>query len=320
MTERGSTRNTTLAIIVPVYNEQDVLPEFFRELNAVVDQCNLRVNVIYVDDGSTDRTAELLARESSSRRDVQVLQLSRNFGSQSALRAGLDEAQGEAVVFLDADLQDPPKLILEMIKLWQDGADVVVAQRRSRAEKGIRGIGFFLFHRIYARLMHHLIPQDSGVFGLFDRRVAEALKSCPETNLFIPGLMGWVGFRQEVVLYDRPERKAGETKQSIFRLLQHAWNAVASFSVIPLRMILVFGLCISIGSMTYGVCLLVIRVAQWFGYFLTLQTPGFTTLAVAIFFLGGIQLISIGLVGEYLARVYDECKRRPHYFIKQRLP
>jgi polyisoprenyl-phosphate glycosyltransferase len=309
----------SIAIVIPLFNEEEVLPALIERINTVVRTLKPRLTVHYIDDGSTDRTYEILQKEASRSAHVSVVQLSRNFGQQAALRAGLDEADADAIIFADGDLQDPPELFGEIIERWENGAEVVVAQRRSRGERGLRGLCFAVFHKLYALISHRLIPPNSGIFGLIDRKAADALRACPETNLYIQGLRGWIGFRQDVVLYDRPDRKDGEAKQSFVKLVQYAWNAIASFSVLPLRAILIFGSIISIMSMLYGMVLIYLRIAQLFGMYLHLRTPGFTTVAVAIFFLGGIQLISIGLVGEYLARVYDESKRRPIYLIRDRI-
>jgi len=309
-----------LNLIVPVFNEEEVLPEFIKRLYSVIPQLGVKTNILYINDGSTDRTSELLNQECVTRSNVRVVHFSRNFGAQAVHRAGLDLAVGDAVIFIDSDLQDPPEFIPEMIRKWENGADIVICQRRSRSERGMRGLCFRMFHFLYSKLMGGLIPPDSGIFGLISKPALEALRACPETNLFMPGLRGWVGFRQEIITYDREERKAGETKQSFLKLLQYAWNAVASFSTLPLRMILVLGCAISSVSMFYGGILFLVRVINFFGYLENLKTPGFTTLAVSIFFLGGIQLISLGIIGEYLARIYDECKKRPSYIIKQSSP
>jgi polyisoprenyl-phosphate glycosyltransferase len=311
---------SSVAIIIPLFNEEEVLPALLERINKVVRTLEVRATVYYIDDGSTDKTSDILQTEASKNSSVRVIQLSRNFGQQAALRAGLDEAGEDGIIFADGDLQDPPELFSEMILRWENGAEVVIAQRRSRGERGLRGLCFFLFHKFYALISHRLIPPNSGIFGLIDRKAADALRACPETNLYIQGLRGWIGFKQDIVLYDRPDRADGQPKQSFWRLIQYAWNAIASFSVLPLRMILVFGSVVSILSFLYGCILLAIRVGQSFGCFLELKTTGFTTLAVAIFFLGGIQLLAIGIMGEYLARTYDESKRRPLYLIRRRLP
>jgi polyisoprenyl-phosphate glycosyltransferase len=320
MNSEASKADKTLNIVVPVFNEEDVLPEFFKRIHSVIPQLGVKASVLYIDDGSTDRTAELLNKECAAHPNTRVIHFSRNFGAQAVHRAGLSEAVGDAMVFIDSDLQDPPELMLEMIKKWKDGADIVICQRRSRAETGLRGFWFRMFHSIYSKMIGGLIPPDSGIFGLISRPALEALRACPETNLFVPGLRGWVGFRQEIITYDREERKAGETKQSFWKLLQYAWNAIASFSTLPLRMILILGCIISSVTTLYAGVLIIIRLVQFFGFFEGLKTPGFTTLAVAIFFLGGIQLMSLGIIGEYLARIYDECKRRPSYIVKKRVP
>jgi polyisoprenyl-phosphate glycosyltransferase len=245
-----------------------------------------------------------------------LVRLSRNFGQQPAYRAGLDVATGDAVVFLDADLQDPPEMIPEMIRLWQDGAKLVVGQRRTRAESGLRRLLFDLFHLIFHRLTAGAMPKDSGTFGLMDRIIVDELRRMPELNLFLPAMRCWVGHRRETVWYDRDVRH-GAPKQSMRKLFSYAWDGITSFSILPLRMISLLGALISAGGFLYALILVFIRFLQLFGHFPNLAVLGFTTLAVAIFSLGGIQLLCLGLIGEYLAKVYREVKRRPPYIVEQ---
>jgi glycosyltransferase involved in cell wall biosynthesis len=246
------------------------------------------------------------------------VQLSRNFGQQAAYRAGLDVADGDAVIFLDADLQDPPELIPEMIKRWHEGAKLVTACRKSRAETGVRRVLFDAFHAVFFRVTHGVMPKDSGTFGLMDRAVADQLRRMPELSVFLPALRCWVGFRQDIVWYDRSVR-AGAPKQSWAKLFSYAWNGITSFSTVPLKLISVLGLVISAIGFSYAAALLFIRFLQWWGWFQSLVVQGFTSLAVAVLCLGGIQLLCLGVIGEYLEKVYTEVKRRPPYIVAETL-
>ncbi len=278
-------------------------------------KCPVPFELVFVDDGSTDQTVPRLAVELASQSQWVVISLSRNFGQQAAYRAGLDHAHGDAVVFLDADLQDPPELIPELVECWQNGAKVVVGSRRSRPERGLRGILLKQFHRIFKILTGGIIPPNSGTFGLMDRVVVDHVRALPEINLFLPGLRSWFGYRQEVVRYDRAERP-GKPKQTFSRLLSYAWDGITSFSELPLKLIGLAGLIISFLGFFYAFVLIFIKTAQLFGFFHNLAVMGFTTLAVAVLFMGGIQLLCLGIMGEYIARSYKETKRRPIYVVK----
>ena len=304
--------NPLISIVIPLWNEAQIVPELARRLQAL-DGLNLEV--VCVDDGSSDETAEQLECVLPAFSRWKLVKLSRNFGQQSAFRAGLDEATGDAVIFLDADLQDPPELIPEMVAAWQNGAKLVVACRSSRAERGLRRVCFDLFHRVFHRITGGIMPKDSGTFGLMDKAVADQLRRLPEQNLFLPALRSWVGYRQVCVWYDRSSR-VGQPKQRFGRLLSYAWDGVTSFSAVPLKFISAAGILLSLIGFGYAGVLLVIKFLQFFGYFASLEVPGFTTVAVAVFCIGGLQLICTGIIGEYLARVYTEVKRRPHYIVE----
>jgi polyisoprenyl-phosphate glycosyltransferase len=306
-----------VSIVIPLWNEEETIaPMLARVLALVRAEAEARWELVFVNDGSRDATQERLLGAAEQFPAWKLVQLSRNFGQQAAYRAGLEHASGDAVVFLDADLQDPPEMIPEMIRLWRDGAKLVVGQRRSRAETGFRRFCFDLFHTIFHRMTQGAMPKNSGTFGLMDRVIVEQLRRMPELNVFLPALRCWVGFRQEVVWYDRAVRE-GEPKQSFAKLLRYAWNGITSFSVLPLKAISLLGLLISLGGIAYGFLLLGIKLLQLAGFFPELVVQGFTTLAVAIFSLGGIQLLCLGIIGEYLARIYDEVKRRPPYIVEQ---
>ena len=285
-------------------------------LNEFLCRPSARIDFVFVDDGSTDRTCSHLHDGSASWPHWTLLKLSRNFGQQAAYRAGLDHAQGEAVVFLDADLQDPPEVISELIERWQHGAKVVVGCRRSRPEKGLRGFLLKRFHTIFSVLTGGVIPRNSGTFGLMDRVVADHVRSLAEVNLFLPGLRSWFGYKQEIVYYDRAAR-AGQPKQTLRKLFSYAWDGLTSFSDLPLKLIGLAGLLISLLCFCYAAVLICIKLSQLFGFFRDLEVMGFTTLAVAVLFVGGIQLLCLGIIGEYIARSYKETKRRPIYIVEE---
>jgi len=297
-----------------VFNEEAVLPELFARLTALFDghpDCAWRA--ILVDDGSRDRSAELVRAQASRDRRFELVELSRNFGFQSALSAGLAAARGsDAVVTMDADLQDPPEVIPELVAAWRNGAEVVRAVRRSRAERGMRRLGFDFFHAVYGRLTDYPIEPNSGTFGLLGRAAIVAFNELPERNRFFPGLRAWLGFPKAEVLYDRHERAAGMTQQSFSRLIRYALDGLFSFSHLPLRLLTYSGVFIATVGFAIGAFFAVRRIIG----VETAQT-GFTTLVTLLLFLGGVQLIGIGILGEYLGRVYDEVKRRPNYIVKR---
>ncbi len=305
-----------VSVVIPLYNEEAIIDLMMDRLTAL-DRKQAGLEFVFANDGSRDATSDKMLRRLPELKQWQLIHLARNFGQQSAYRAGLMQAQGDAVVFLDADLQDPPELIPELIALWEKGAKVVVACRRTRKEKGLRGFAMRSFHRLFHRLTHGVMPENSGTFGLMDRVVADHLRQMPELSVFFQALRCWVGYRREIFWYDREERIGGEVKQSYSRLLRQAWDAITSFSEIPLQSISVMGVLVSLFGFAYAGFLLAIKALQFFGKLETLQVPGFTTVAVAVLCLGGIQLISIGILGEYLARIYQEVKRRPSYLVER---
>ena len=303
----------TLSIVMPIYNEEELLEELFRRvtgvMNGVESKFSMTCQWVLVNDGSRDRSLEMLRGFAVKDSRIAVLDLSRNFGHQPAIQAGLEYASGDAVVIMDGDLQDPPELIPELVQSWKAGNKVVVAQRRSRAERGIKGMLFAGFHSMLARVSDLKMETGSGVFGLMDRRAVNEVLRLHERNRFLPGLRTWVGFGEAKVLYDREERAAGAPKQTFTRLVRYAFDAIFSFSLKPLRAIWTLGFIVSLLSIGYAIFLLALRV------FKIDVVPGFTTPTVAILLLGGIQLISIGVLGEYLGRIYDEVKQRPHYIV-----
>lgn len=305
-----------VALVIPAYNETPVLPELFRRLTAIFDQnSHVGWTAILIDDGSRDETANMLRNQCEQDRRFRMLALSRNFGFQAALMAGLDHcAEFDAVITMDADLQDPPEIIPEMITTWQDGAEVVLAVRRSRQETGLRRFGFNLFHRCFGRLVDIPMESNTGTFGLLNKAAVAAFAQLPESHRFFPGLRSWLGFTRRDVIYDRQERAAGEPAQSLGRLFRYAFDGIFSFSRLPLRLLTICGVFIAGMGFAVGVFFIVRRLMG-----IEIAQVGFTTLATLVLFLGGIQIIGIGVLGEYLGRVYDEAKRRPNYIIKTRI-
>ncbi|MBC7367391.1 MAG: glycosyltransferase family 2 protein [Undibacterium sp.] len=310
-----------IALVIPVFNEEAVLPVLFARLDAVLatapaDRYTLRV--LLVDDGSRDRSVALIRAHATADPRWELVELSRNFGFQAALAAGLARAAAGgagAVVTLDADLQDPPELIPELVAAWLGGAEVVRAVRRSRAERGLRRVGFDLFHRVFGSLTDYPIEPNTGTFGLLGRHALAAFNALPERHRFFPGLRSWIGFATADVLYDRQERAAGQPQQSFRRLARYALDGVFSFSYLPLRVLTYTGLGIS--GLGFALALFFV-VRRLLG--IEIAQTGFTTLITIVTFLGGVQLIGIGILGEYLGRIYDEVKQRPVFLVKPPRP
>ncbi len=305
-----------IAVVIPVYNEEAVLPELFRRLTALFDgHADCSWSAILVNDGSRDGSGAVAAAQHERDPRFKVVELSRNFGFQGALAAGLAAAaDADAVVTMDADLQDPPELIPQLVAAWQAGSEVVRAVRRTRSERGLRRLAFDLFHLMFGAVSDYPIEPDSGTFGLLGRPAVEAFVRLPERHRFFPGLRAWVGFPRADVPYDRQERVAGQPQQTFGRLVRYALDGLFSFSYLPLRLLTYAGLFIAGLGFAVGlffICkrLLGIEVAQ----------TGFTTLVTLLLFLGGVQLIGIGLLGEYLGRIYDEVKQRPNFIVRRRV-
>lgn len=304
-----------VAVVSPAYNEESVLPELFGRLTAIFDaHPNIVWAAILINDGSKDATPDLLANQAARDPRFQPIHLSRNFGFQAALAAGLAHAQEVAVdaaIVMDADLQDPPELIPQLVAAWRGGAEVVRAVRRSRQEKGFRRLGMNLFHRVFHRLADFPIETNTGTFCLLDRCAIVALNRLPERHRFFPGLRAWVGFSHADVFYHRMERAAGQPQQTMKRLMRYAFDGVFSFSRLPLRALTYAGVFVGLCGFALGLYYVVKRLID-----IERAPTGFTTLAALVLFLGGIQLIGIGVLGEYLGRIYDEVKRRPLYLLK----
>ena len=301
-----------IEIVVPLFNESENIPELRRRL---ADACNASGEswkVTFVDDGSSDATPKLLRALSNEDPRFQVIELSRNFGQQAAISAGLSQVDADAVILLDGDLQDPPELIPEMVEAWREGGQVVLARRRSRQETGLRRLGFEVFHRVFKHLIDVHVPPNTGTYSLLDREALDALSELPEAHRFFPGLRAWIGFDQVFVEYDRHERYMGTPKQTLKRLLRYASDGIISFSFKPLRLMTVSGFAICAISMLVAIAFVFKRVVG------TETAPvGFTTLCCAIFTLGGVQLIGLGILGEYIGRIYEESKQRPLFIARE---
>ena len=302
-----------ITVVTPLLDEEKSLPNLALRLGETFSKLtNTSWEWVAVDDGSQDGTFHAAAEALKTAPQWQLVKLSRNFGQQAAYRAGLEASKGDAIIFLDADMQDPPEIIPEMISLWQKGNLHVVGQRKSRPERGFRGLCLNVFHHIFFRVTGGVMLKDSGTFALMDRQLANELVAMPERGMFLPAQRGWLGFKTASVLYDRADRE-GEPKQSYAKLFAYAWEGVTSFSVMPLQLIAFTGLVVSLFGFGYAAILLIIKLLQQFGFFESLQVFGFTTISVAVLCLGGIQLLSLGVIGSYLAKVFQEVKKRPHY-------
>jgi dolichol-phosphate mannosyltransferase len=297
--------------VLPIYNEEETIPELVRRLESLVEQLDGDAEVILVDDGSSDSSYELMvaAREADPR--FKLLRLSRNFGHQIAVTAGLDVASGEAVIVMDADLQDPPEVALELAARWREGYDVVYAVREERhGESRFKQATAAGFYRLFKRMSDVDVPLDVGDFRLVDRRALDAFRSMRESNRYVRGMFSWIGFRQVGVPFSRDERFAGETKYPLRKMLKFATDGIVSFSAYPLRLALNLGFVVSAFSFLLGVVFLLSKLAGFY------SVPGLASIAVFVAFLGGIQLLLIGIMGEYVARIHDEVKGRPLYLVR----
>jgi len=303
-----------LSIAIPVYNEQDALPRLLEEVREVVGKMDCDYELIFVDDGSSDETPALLSSAACSDPHIKALFFSRNFGHQVAITAALDHASGDAVAVLDADLQDPPKLLPAMLSYIVQGYDIVSPQRTSRAEeswfKQTTAKGFYWLMR--TAVDDRLAP-NVGDFRMFSRRAVDALKQLPEKHRFMRGLVAWFGLKEAFVPFERPARVTGETKYPLLKMLNFAWTAISSFSALPLRLSTFFGLLITAGGIVYAI------YSIYAAYILKATVQGWTSLIVLNVIFSGAILTAIGLVGDYLARIYEEAKHRPLYIVSETL-
>jgi dolichol-phosphate mannosyltransferase len=311
----------TVSVIIPCFNESEVISATHSELDRCLTASKeFSFEFIFVDDGSRDQTSSILRdiRKRDSR--VRLIRFSRNFGHQAAVSAGIDHAFGDAVAIMDADLQDPPEVVLEMLKKWREGFEVVYGVRRKRKEGFFKRFCYRTFYRIWQSIADIHVPLDSGDFCVMDRQVADVLRDLPENGRFLRGLRAWAGFRQFGYPYERNARHAGEPKYSFVRLVGLAAAGIFNFSDVPLRLISLAGLLVSAGAILGSILLLLQRLLEIriFGY-MPQDMPGYTSLFLALQFFSGIQLFSLGIIGEYVARMYGEIKRRPVYVVAERL-
>ena len=304
--------SSEISIVVPLYNESENIEHLFVRLTSVLKQLNTSYEIICINDASQDDTLKKLIKLNQQDSRIKIISLSRNFGKEIALTAGIDYADGAAVIPIDADLQDPPELIIQLIAKWREGYDVVYATRRSRyGETWVKKATAKAFYRIIDRMSPIPIPANTGDFRLLDRKVVEAIKKLPERTRFMKGLFAWVGYKQTSVLFDREPRYSGNSTWSYWKLWNFALDGITSFSFLPLKVWSYVGVGISFVSLVYAL-FLVLRTLI-FG----IDVPGYASLMVAILFLGGVQLITLGVIGEYLSRIYQEVKGRPLYFVRE---
>ncbi len=300
-----------LSVVVPMYNEESVLKEYFQQLEAVLEPCGLDYEIICVNDGSTDNTLEELSKHRSRNPAIRIIDLTRRFGKEAALTAGLAHASGDIVIPMDADLQDPPELIPKMIEKWQEGYDVVYATRKARKEAIPKRATALLFYRLFNRMADIELPVNAGDYRLMTRAVVDAVSRLPERARFMKGLFAWVGFRQASVEYERPERSSGRTKWNYWSLWNFALDGITSFTTIPLRVWTYLGLLVWAGS-------IVLIIYFFFNYlFMGGNLPGFYPIVMLILFFGGLQVMTLGIMGEYIGRIHEEVKLRPIYLIRE---
>ena len=302
-----------ISIVVPVFNERETVGHFVEKISALFKNfTGADHEVIFVDDGSTDSTLELILQLQRVHQSIRVVELSRNFGKEAALSAGLELCSGHVIVPMDVDLQDPPELILPMLEKWREGFDVVLGKRTDRdADSFLKRNSASLFYRLHNKISEPKIPENVGDFRLMDRAVIDVLKQLPESRRFMKGLFAWIGFRTTELEYKRPPRIAGKTKFSGWRLWNFALEGITSFSTDPLKIWTYIGLLVASISFIFSIFLVVRVLIQG------VDVPGYASIMVAVTFLGGLQLIGIGIIGEYLGRSYLESKRRPVYVVRK---
>lgn len=301
-----------LSIVIPVHNEADVIPTLLNRLARVCRQLGTATELVFVDDGSSDNSVALLLKARRRYPDIRLLQLSRNFGKEAAVTAGLNHARGDAVVLIDADLQDPPELIPDMVNEWRKGADVVLMKRRSRTgESWIKRMTASVFYRLINRISDAPIPVDTGDFRLMSRRTVDALNRLPERNRYLKGMFAWVGMPTVTLEFDRDPRAAGKTKWNYLKLVHLAMEGITSFSTRPLRIALILGLLAAGAGGLFGTWEVLKALV------LGVSTPGYASMIAMITFLSGVQLLCVGLLGEYVGRIYMETKQRPVFILAE---
>jgi glycosyltransferase involved in cell wall biosynthesis len=307
------TATPTLSVVIPIFNEEETLEALFGRLSSALGAIGETFEVIFVNDGSRDSSEKILREFNARDARFKSIHFSRNFGHQTAITCGLDHARGRAVVAMDGDLQDPPEVLGDMLARWREGYDVVYAVRQKRKEGVFKRTAYKVFYWLLRRVSYLDIPLDSGDFSLIDRKVVDVLQSMPERNRFVRGLRTWAGFRQIGYEYAREARFAGEPKYTLAKLMKLAFDGLVSYSYVPLRLVSNVGMLVSAIALVYMIYLLIARL---FG-----GTPieGWTSTVVIVLFLGGVQLLSLGVIGEYIGRIFEEVKHRPHYVVRERV-
>lgn len=302
-----------LSIVLPCYNEEAVLPETIKRMTAFCSEVDMDVELVFVNDGSADNTLPLLREFAQADPRVKVISFARNFGHQVAVSAGVDAASGDAVVLIDADLQDPPEVIHQMIAKWREGFDVVYGTRASRSgESAFKLATAKIFYRVLNYLSTVPIPMDTGDFRLMDKKVVSVLRAMPEKDRFVRGMVSWIGFNQCSLPYQRSERFAGESKYPLRKMIRFAFDGILSFSSKPLQ------LSVFLGFFSSALAILMMLYALIQRIFTAHWVEGWTALMVAVLFLGGVQLLCVGIMGEYIGRIYNESKNRPLYIVKEK--
>lgn len=305
-----NTGDYLLSIVVPMFNEEEVVPEFARRIKDVVKGLTCRYEIVFVNDGSRDETLYRLKMEKESDANIRIVDLSRNFGHQIAITAGMDHANGDAVVIIDGDLQDPPEVIPEMVERWKRGADIVHARRRSRqGESSFKRWTASLYYRLLKDISDVEIPVDVGDFRLMSKRAVESFSQLRERHRYVRGLVAWLGYKQDFVDYDRKPRHAGNTHYPILKMLGFSWHGISSFSMLPLRLASLFGLLIAITGAAYA------AYALYMKYVTKTAVLGWTSIVVVVLLVGGMQLICLGIIGEYIGILHEEMKNRPLYLV-----
>lgn len=306
-----------ISIIIPVYNEEEVIDECYNRINSIIlkDLTNYDVELLFINDGSKDKTFDIIENYSKTNKNIKLISFSRNFGHQAAVTAGMKFATGDANIIIDADMQDPPELIIEMVKLWENGNEIIYAKRKKRKGETIfKVITAKAFYKILNGLSDVDIPRDTGDFRLIDKKIVEIVNNMPEHNKFLRGIFSWIGFKQIPIEYVRNKRFAGKTKYSLRKMFKLASDGIISFSIKPLKFIGglgIFSIILSFLILIYAILSFVFKLNN--------LAPGWTSIMVTITFFAGIQLISIWMISEYVGRIYDETKQRPEYIIDKKI-
>jgi polyisoprenyl-phosphate glycosyltransferase len=304
---------TDISVIIPIYNEEGNIAVLFQRLSEVTSRLNVDTEYIFINDGSKDRSIHLIKELAEKNSSVKYIDFSRNFGHQIAVTAGLDHCTGKVVVIIDADLQDPPELIIDLYAKWKEGYEVVYARRRAREGEGfLKKFTARMFYRILKKITTINIPVDTGDFRLIDRKVVDVLKQMPEQQKFLRGQISWIGFRQTYVEYDRDARHAGKTGYTYKKMIRFALDGITSFSNLPLKFATITGFIVS------GITFVMILYALYARFISKDYVPGWTSLMLAVLFIGGVQLISIGIIGEYISRLSSNVRKRPLYIVKEK--